>query len=73
MDITNPVDRSPLPPIFSLPDEILLRIAGFLAGNRHLVQLSQVNTKLRHVAQEALVKNAVLPWNAVGKLVDMYV
>jgi len=62
-----------LPPIFKLPDETLLTIAGLLAENRHLVQLSRVNTKFRHVAQEALVKRAILPPNGIGKLVKMYV
>jgi hypothetical protein len=66
-------DNTSTPLIFSLPDEILLTIADLLAENCHLVQLSLVNTKLRHVAQEALLKKTIVPPNGIGKLVKMYV
>lgn len=55
----------------SLPDEVLLAISGHLSENCHLRQLSRVSPKLRHIAQEILVKHARIPRNGIGKLVKL--
>jgi hypothetical protein len=48
-------------PISTLPDEILLTIAGKLARNSSLRQLSLVSKRWQSIAQETLVKATVLP------------
>ncbi|KAF1970984.1 hypothetical protein BU23DRAFT_197729 [Bimuria novae-zelandiae CBS 107.79] len=47
--------------LLKLPNEVLLSIAGKLIRNRDLCQLSLVCYRFRDVAQEALVKEALLP------------
>lgn len=52
-----------------LPDELLLSIARSLDTNSHLCQLSLVCHKLRHVAQEALIKEVSLPKCGMRELI----
>ncbi|KAJ4290624.1 hypothetical protein N0V90_010842 [Kalmusia sp. IMI 367209] len=52
-----------------LPDELLLSIARRLINNSDLRQLSLVNRKLRHVAQEAFVKELSLPSHGIRDLI----
>ncbi|KAF2677481.1 hypothetical protein K458DRAFT_423959 [Lentithecium fluviatile CBS 122367] len=58
------------PPIFTLPIELLLTIAGKLANNQDLCKLSHVDRKLREVAQEALVKEVILPKGSACKFLE---
>lgn len=47
--------------LLELPNEILLNIGQNLTATKHLCQLSLVCLRLKHVAQEALMKGVVLP------------
>lgn len=47
--------------LLDLPDELLLKIAGSIPDPEDLCQLSLACKKLKHVAQETLVKEVLLP------------
>ncbi|KAF2251603.1 hypothetical protein BU26DRAFT_548447 [Trematosphaeria pertusa] len=66
-----PHHLKPPPRIFELPDELLLSIVSNLSKNSDLCRLSLVSRKLRDIAQEALVKEAILPENGIRKFLDV--
>ncbi|KAF2646445.1 hypothetical protein P280DRAFT_464669 [Massarina eburnea CBS 473.64] len=67
---SSPIFGLSSPPIWKLPDELLLCIAAKLARNTDLRRLSLVNKKLKGIAQEALVKEVLMPPNGIIKLLD---
>lgn len=68
---TPPPPQPPEPLSFlQLPDELLLKVARCLERNIDLRQLSLTSRKLRDVAQEALVKELVLPNAGIRPLLE---